>query len=462
MKLFLIFLIATSQVVYAIEEFDVVIAGAGVGGLSAAKAALEDGKSVLVLEATSLYGGRVKTVWADDREEFPKPVDIGAGWAHDQYINEFYDFLFAGDVPMYIFNQDDSSIWDNGRLTGYGQLNTLLRKAFKWWTKNAAPFRATGVSDDEAVADGGFNFKDTSILTYFQFAYEQWIGNNTKYHDSKMWDDRDFDLGPDHVITNGYITAIDYLIDKPPSTRGFIRFNSPVTSINYENNIQKDVITYLSNGVSKTVRARIGTIVSPSINVIKAGVISFSPPLPSVYVNAMDKLMCSGVEKSALFFDQAGGDLLAQSDLAHHYMFRYGRGDDPRVNDALTCFINWKFVNGQAVVTSFVQGDYVINHKDDSDAVRTGLVMTALREFIPSLPDPVQSIHSHWYTNPWTRCSYTDFQTGAVEADMDQLSIPFGSRHSVVFVGEASNFPDHGTVHAAFKSGIQGYNAIKA
>jgi monoamine oxidase len=58
---------------------DVLVVGAGVAGLAAARALAAAGRRVLVLEARDRVGGRVETV-ADAR--FPVPVELGAEFVH--------------------------------------------------------------------------------------------------------------------------------------------------------------------------------------------------------------------------------------------------------------------------------------------------------------------------------------------------------------------------------------------
>lgn len=451
----LVALIFIIQFASATEEVDVVIIGAGMAGVSAARNLADRGVSFVVLEADDHIGGRVRTYKHADTVRYPKPVEMGGAWVHEEFINPLYPVLKAAAIPMTIFNQDDSSVWNRGRLVNYNQLSKMLTKADLIWNNKTNPFRVSGVDDASAVRSGGYLFDDNQVETYFQFAYEQWVGNNLEYHDSVMWDHNTADTGPDRIVDAGYISVFDYFLDKAPAARPQVRLNSPVTKIDYSSPNQKVTVTYKNNGVLTDIRANKGVIVTVSINVLKAQLIEFVPVLPSAYSNSMNKLMCSEANKVALFFDDAGKALLSNPDLEHNYMFRYAQGPMPRINDALTCFINWKHFNGQGVVTSYYVGDYSRKLENLSDADILNRHMVALREFIPSLPDPIDYVITRWGKQPWTRCSYTDFATGGRLSDLVQLSIPLGPYSNVLFAGEASNFPNQGTVHAAYQSGLQ-------
>ena len=62
---------------------DVIVIGAGVAGLAAAKALLEARMEPLVLEASDHIGGRCIT----DNTSFSVPFDLGASWLHSASIN---------------------------------------------------------------------------------------------------------------------------------------------------------------------------------------------------------------------------------------------------------------------------------------------------------------------------------------------------------------------------------------
>ena len=59
-------------------EYDAVVIGAGLGGLSAARALLEKGHKVLLLEAQERVGGRLKTAYLPTNKALS--VDVGGQW----------------------------------------------------------------------------------------------------------------------------------------------------------------------------------------------------------------------------------------------------------------------------------------------------------------------------------------------------------------------------------------------
>src|SRR3954462_10520924 len=63
------------------SKVDVIVVGAGVAGLSAARRLTEEGARVIVLEARSRIGGRVLTV--RDKHS-PLPIELGAEFLHGE------------------------------------------------------------------------------------------------------------------------------------------------------------------------------------------------------------------------------------------------------------------------------------------------------------------------------------------------------------------------------------------
>ena len=92
-------------------HWDIVIIGAGVAGLTAARALAEAGRSVLLLEARDRVGGRV---WTRHESDTAVPVELGAEFIHGQVPQTFNLLQEAGSAAA----SAEGSHWtlDHGRL----------------------------------------------------------------------------------------------------------------------------------------------------------------------------------------------------------------------------------------------------------------------------------------------------------------------------------------------------------
>ena len=75
------------------RPFDVIIVGAGMAGLTAAKTLKHAGRSFVVLEALDRIGGRG---WVDST--FETPIDIGGAWIHAVETNPLTPFVFGAGL----------------------------------------------------------------------------------------------------------------------------------------------------------------------------------------------------------------------------------------------------------------------------------------------------------------------------------------------------------------------------
>ncbi len=87
-------------------EVDLIVIGAGVSGLAAARDACKAGLRVLVLEGRAGIGGRVR---ADDAG---LGMDVGAAWLPGHGGHPVYEELKRAGVAMKPFNYENSWLYD--------------------------------------------------------------------------------------------------------------------------------------------------------------------------------------------------------------------------------------------------------------------------------------------------------------------------------------------------------------
>lgn len=85
----------------------VTIIGAGLAGASAANALTNAGYTVTILEARDRIGGRSWT----DRKTLSKPVDLGAGWIHQEDGNPITDLCEKYNIETTTTNYDNAVLY---------------------------------------------------------------------------------------------------------------------------------------------------------------------------------------------------------------------------------------------------------------------------------------------------------------------------------------------------------------
>ena len=99
------------------EPTSVIVIGAGMAGASAARALVDSGVDVLVLEARDRIGGRIHSDLS-----WGVPVELGAAWVHGMVANPVAALATADGLRLLPTDYDDSQVRDTmtGRLSSAG------------------------------------------------------------------------------------------------------------------------------------------------------------------------------------------------------------------------------------------------------------------------------------------------------------------------------------------------------
>jgi monoamine oxidase len=416
---------------------DVVVVGAGVAGLTAARTLQRLGLQVAVLEARNRIGGRTFS----DTTTFPGlAFDLGAQWFHNASRNPL--LYIAIDKGYPVLNDPHRQIGFEGttrvsdaqmqqlQLTQFLLIN-LVQAAGDLISKGADDVTATEAT--AALAGNPLYPLARGILENSPARSFDEISTLDLYNELNSGDG-------DYLIRSG----MGHFVSRELGTGVAVQTGTPVTAIERTSGGVRVTTT------KGTVQAK-AVIVTVPVGVLAANTILFTPALPKEYTDAFAALPMGNLEKIALLFST---DVFPPSVPLLTTVFQFAA--TPPVPVALApC---WQ--RNYAVV--LVSGALARNLVGTSQAAT---IEFALQLLVDTYGTQVrnaftgQAVASSWFTDPWARGSYSAAIPGGVPA-RTQLSQPVENR--VFFAGEACSISAHSSVRGAFESGFQAAIGVHA
>ncbi|MCI0585200.1 MAG: FAD-dependent oxidoreductase [Planctomycetes bacterium] len=417
----------------------VIVIGAGVAGLGAARALHDAGLDVVVFEARDRIGGRAYT-----RDVGGVPVDAGAMFVHGVVDNPLAALCDAlgigveptgfGPIPVY---DAASGGWVEG---GFLQLMMATRDFEDRIKELAAALPAdASVRDGIEAFLGEADELSEDQRRYASFALTQLLIEILESGPPDTMSLRAYVESPyqefaggNHVVPGGYGRVVDAL------ARGLdIRLNEPVSRIAHD---ASGVTVSTPSGDLRGSHA----IVTVSVGVLKARKIAFDPPLPASKLAAIGRLDMGNLEKVILRFEEP---FWRKHGAAFLYIAETP-GEFPG-------FTDWTDAAGAPTLVCLYGGrsarDVLDKWEDEEIAPRA---IQALREiFGADVPDPIATHVTRWRDDPWTLGSYSYLPIGSSSEDMRELGEPVGGR--LLFAGEATEPLLYATVHGALVSGLR-------
>lgn len=425
-------------------QFDTIVIGAGVSGLTAARQLHRAGQRVVVLEARDRIGGRLHTVRRDG-----VATDLGASWIHGINDNPLFDLVQAYGLPTREFTV--GSFQPDGRPIAYfdpdgAPLTGAACAAFaedvrqvdhRLATVIAASAPATSYQDvaHQALADMPWDEERRQrVREFLQHRTEEQYGAWIADLDAHGLDDDQVD-GDEVVFPDGYdAVATTVLADGLD-----IRLGTVATEV-----------AWAPTGVRVTAgETYIGRrlVVTVPVGVLQAGALTFDPPLPDPVAGALAGLRMNAFEKVFLTFPER--------------FWEEGLYAVRRQGPAADWWHSWYDVTppgGNPTLLTFAAGPCARAIRGWSDAEVGASVLAALREIYPATPAPAQVQVTSWQDDPYARGSYAYMTVGSRCEDHDLLATPLdGVLH---LAGEATWSQDPATVTAAFRSGHRAAETI--
>jgi monoamine oxidase len=404
----------------------VVIIGAGISGLAAAKKLKKNGFDVVILEAQDKVGGRLRT-----NRTLGIAFDEGASWIHGTNGNPITNLAEQAGMET-TFTDDESLVcYDiNGVLrtdSTYDTAETELENILN-------TLKNSGIASQsfEAVFNSLYPTKVNDRLWKFLLSTNITfdLGDLNKVS-SILYDEGENFSGEERIATNGYDNIPAFLADGLN-----IQLKQRVSKIDYSNNIVK--VTHNNNVTEADY-----VLVTVPLGVLKSGKIQFVPALPSVKQNAIQKIGMNCVNKFLLVWDTAFWD-------DEQYI-----GYTPEAKDKFNYFVNVKkfHPNVNALMT-FAYADYARQTETMSDAQIINEIMAHLKDIYGnSIPNPTNILRTKWQTNENSFGAYSFTQVGTEMQHFDDLAEEVSDK--LFFAGEHTHVDYFSTAHGAYLSGIR-------
>lgn len=438
------------------EEYDVIIVGAGIAGLSAGEKLVQKGKKVLVLEAKDRIGGRLWTTmdWAAVTEH-------GANFIHGINNNSLYKFAKKQDmktVPI-VGSAESSSLTyfdsyaifdDQGKRIDPKEARTVLKKlvpsfylfvTFSSDNLKNASFETLFAS---YLQKHLLSKQQEQILHYMlTISSEFLLGADPGTVSPQVLLDRLglSKIGGKDVIAPGGLAPILAALSKNVP----ILLNHPVQKITYS----EQGVTVLSNGEEYSAKHAIVTL---PLGVLKAGSVSFDPPLPEEKKGAIERLGMGVINKIFLLFDKPFWDKEVQ-------WFGFLPDEKEKGFQIKTEFFNFYKYTQHPMLLSLMAGSFAKEAESWSDEQTIDFLMGYLQKaYGKGIPRPTSYVITRWGQDPFTKGSYSFPEMGSSIQDYRILAAPVG--RSLFFAGEATFAEDANSLHGAYESGIAAAEAI--
>ncbi|HAZ45876.1 MAG TPA: monoamine oxidase [Cyanobacteria bacterium UBA11369] len=428
-----------SQRVTQSNRVRVLVIGAGIAGLAAARELKSHGFEVTVLEGRDRIGGRIHT-----ERKLGVALDLGAQWIHG--INRNPIGQLARDLKLEIkptnydnietYGIDGKAIADEQINNAYSLYNQIIKQAKS---------QAEKLNKDISIAEGIGGILASITLRSQQAKLLNWYLNSeivvetgTDLQKLSLWeyDEEEAFSGEDYLFPGGYDQIIQNL------AKGIeIKLQQQVIEIKYSN---RGVAVKTDKGNFEAETA----VITLPLGVLKAGNVKFNPLLPQEKITAINRLDMGVLNKVVLKFsrifwpqnyDMLGYVSLLEKDFSE--------------------FFNWHRYTSAPILIGLTGGSFARSLESLSAPKIVENAMKLLRRSHGnSIPNPEAVIITKWASDRFCLGSYSTMPVGAKASDRIALSTPIANR--LFFAGEATSKEYPATVHGAFLSGIREANRI--
>ncbi|KAK9700294.1 hypothetical protein RND81_08G230100 [Saponaria officinalis] len=420
------------------KRSSVIIVGAGVSGISAAKHLAENGlEDIVILEASDRIGGRMRKqafggVW----------VEVGAGWiagVGGSHINPVWELANHTSLRTCFSDYTNArfNIYDRrGDIYPSGIASELYKKAVESAMQRINNHAHNPSHCPKTPIELAIDF----ILHDFEMPEVEPISTYVDFGDREylVADERGYEYLLHNMAHTFLLTCDGHILDNR------LKLNTVVREIQHSRN---GVTVYTEDG--STYEANY-LILSVSIGVLQSRLISFQPPLPRWKTEAIDK--CDVMVYTKIF-------------LKFPYMF-WPSGQEKEffiyAHERRGYYTFWQHMENAypgsniLVVTLTNDESKRVEAQPDEETLREATEV--LRDmFGPNIPDATDILVPRWWNNRFQRGSYSNYPIFSNNQLVRDIKVPVGR---IFFSGEHTSERFSGYVHGGYFAGIDTSKAL--
>jgi monoamine oxidase len=411
----------------------ILVVGAGISGLAAARRLTEAGRDVVVIEARNRIGGRLHSIRLAGAD-----VETGGAWIHGLDGNPLAGLAREAGVELAPDGGRPAHVRLDGVQKDPGEAFRTVQAATSAFLSKLPSLReklGKGASLSDGIglylngeASTGISPANKDLI---RFGLEQllndidYAGPSEQTSLAWFWEDGCCP-GGDHLPSiglSGLAASLAEGID--------VRLGQEVHSIGQG-----------AEGVS--IQTREGrrhrgdaAIVTLPLGVLQSGRVSFNPPLPVEKREALALMRMAGLEKVAFRFPS-----------------RFWSGtiwNAGKVPGGFPVFNDFTENTGAPMLICHYGGSFAKSMRTRSSEERAKAAYSTLQDLMGrDIPKPLASHATRWSSDAFALGSYSYPVLGACPGHWESLAAPFGR---LGFAGEHTWWPHFGTAHGAMLSG---------
>jgi len=433
---------------------NIIVIGAGIAGLAAARKLTDLGFNVTVLEASNRVGGRIKSVDLDGNK-----VDHGASWIHGTRNNPLHSYANSLNLEMlstdydsgYLYDIDGTEITDEEWKTVEKKLNELYNLAYdntkisleellKLFEKDlnlSDKLKRTFYGTVRSEIEIGYAVDAENISAVMLTSDDEFPGKQVIFKNGM--DEITTNLAKNlNIVFETFVTKISYSADKVsvytknnnniPLRRACNACHTNTTAqlLDYDNVYTADKV-----------------VVALPAGMLKNDIVVFEPTLSSQKLDAINGLGLGTMNKVILKFSE-------------NFWQKDGSFIEILKNDysEIMEFFSPAPSGIENILYAILAGKHARSIEQMKDSQVLDLIMTDLKAMYGNqIPQPTYFHRTAWHTNPLSLGAYPHIKPNYDYNICDILAEPIDNK--VFFAGDYILKKYMSTAHGSYMSGIK-------